>query len=207
MAAAQTQRFADHGIEMTGIAAGMDLFGRLLAAGNCTRLVLPVNWPRYVERLHGGIAPPLYRSLLAVRAAVAAPAADFAARLLAAPAGERRALLEQQLRAQVAAVLGIADARQITPRLRLFDLGLDSLGAVELKNRLAAALGKPLRATLLFDFPTLAALVEHVERDVLGLVAAVAAADPAADPAAATPDLSQFSDEELALMLAAELSA
>jgi acyl transferase domain-containing protein/acyl-CoA synthetase (AMP-forming)/AMP-acid ligase II/acyl carrier protein len=209
MAAAQAerdrQRFADYGIEAIATSDGLALCGRLLAAEG-VRMVFPVRWPQYVERLHGGKAPALYCDLLAApatpAATAAAPAAALAQRLAAAPADTRRATLESELRAIVAAVLGIADARQIGPRQRLFELGLDSLGAVELRNRLAAALGKTLRATLLFDFPTLEALAAHVAQDVLSWKTESAA--PAASELDAAA-LENLATDELARLLAAEL--
>jgi acyl carrier protein len=62
----------------------------------------------------------------------------------------------------VAAVLGERAADGIRPRQRLFDLGIDSLMAVELKNRLQSAFGIPLGATLVFDHPTVEALTDHL---------------------------------------------
>ena len=210
MAAAQAerdrQRFADYGIEPIGAEMAMSLLGRVMAdnAPSSTLAILPVNWARYLGQLYGKDFPPIYRDLMAERPAAAAPVVSgLAERLLAEAPASRRALLEQHLRDAVAAVLGLADRQKIAPRQRLFDLGLDSLGAVELRNRLATALGRNLRATLLFDYPTLHALADHIEQDVLGIPAVV-------EPVAAAPEpenLDHLSDDDLASLLAAELSS
>ena len=44
----------------------------------------------------------------------------------------------------------------------LQQLGLDSLMALELRNLLAQALGSPLKATLLFDYPTIRGLAQYL---------------------------------------------
>jgi myxalamid-type polyketide synthase MxaB len=62
----------------------------------------------------------------------------------------------------VAQTLGLKDGQKLEMRQPLFDLGLDSLMAVELKNRLESSLQTSLSSTLLFDYPTLEALVEYL---------------------------------------------
>lgn len=76
-------------------------------------------------------------------------------------------LLEKEIRHQVALFLHKADPKAIPARKRLFEMGLDSLGAVELKNRLSRALSKDLRSTLLFDYPTIEDLLEHLGEIVI----------------------------------------
>ncbi len=54
---------------------------------------------------------------------------------------------------------GKGEVGEFTP---LFDIGLDSLGAVELRNRVASALGLKLRSTVLFDYPNINALSNYL---------------------------------------------
>lgn len=213
------QRFAGYGIDPINTTAGMNLLGHLLgqqaadsAAFPASVAVLSVHWPTYLGQLYGGgPSPSMYLSLGAARpatgsAARTAPASDFVERLGAAAPGERRSLLETYLRETIAGVMGLADPGVITPRQRLFELGLDSLGAVELRNWLAVALGRTLRATLIFDYPTLGALADHLEQDVLGFKAESEAA-PALEAERAAEQLDSLSDDELAKLLADELGA
>jgi myxalamid-type polyketide synthase MxaE and MxaD len=85
----------------------------------------------------------------------------FREALLAAEPGERRSLLESHLREQIAQVLKLAPSR-IDSGTPLSSLGFDSLMVLELRNRLEASLGITLSATLVWNYPTIAALVPHL---------------------------------------------
>jgi acyl carrier protein len=92
----------------------------------------------------------------------------------------------------------LSDAHPVDERQPLLRLGLDSLMAVELRNRLAAALGRPLPATLLFDHPSPAALGDF-------LLGASARRPEAKPDDSLLSDIALMSDEEAERMLEREL--
>jgi myxalamid-type polyketide synthase MxaE and MxaD len=161
-------------------------------------VVLPADWAAFA-RARAGRALPLYRRVLGAQAEV--PGAGLAGRLAGAGPEERRRLVEGAVRECLGRVLKLAPAR-IDPRRSFGAMGLSSLLAMELRNRLEAALGRPLSATLAWNYPTVAALAAHLAGD--GEAAAPAPAESApAGRSEALAEIAQLSDEEAALALRA----
>ncbi|MEV4615454.1 SDR family NAD(P)-dependent oxidoreductase [Kitasatospora sp. NPDC049258] len=82
-------------------------------------------------------------------------------RLAALGAEERTAALLELVRTEVAAVL-VTEPAAVAPGRPFNDLGLDSLTAVELRNRLTAATGLRLAPTITFDRPDPTELARHL---------------------------------------------
>ncbi len=141
------------------------------------------------------------------RSAAGAPGDDVRAALQAAQPGRaRRLLLENHLREQVAQVLRLASSRVALDR-PLQALGMDSLMALELRNRLERGLGVTLSATLVFNYPTVAAMVPHAAAR-MGLALEEEAAAPAPTPlaaAVAVAEIRKLSDEDAEALLLKEL--
>ncbi|MCX7177464.1 MAG: acyl carrier protein, partial [Proteobacteria bacterium] len=127
-------------------------------------------------------------------------------RLQRLPPAERRNLLIRVLSDLVAEVLRLP-RDEVAPRERLFDLGIDSLIAIELKNRLQGILGLGLSTTLLFDYPTIETLAQYLLETLTPVLSAVAdgASAPGSASAAAIPAVRELSEEEAEAMLLAQL--
>ncbi|MBD9358027.1 beta-ketoacyl reductase [Methylomonas albis] len=176
--------------------------------------IMDIHWPSFLSHFPGASDMPLFESLrqpsartLTTESAPTSPAA-WPAQLESTAVADRRSLLSALVSAEINRVLGAESNRFIAPRQRLFDSGLDSLTAVELKNRLSALLACPLNTTLLFDYPTLEALTNHlatmlpVSFEVIE-VAAQATTSSAIDEQTAALDL--LSQQQLEDLLAEKL--
>ena len=168
---ADLRRMARSGVGALSAEEGLALFDACLARPE--PLLVPMRLD--VRALGAGGLPvhPLVRGLVpTARRTAAAPSAGGSADALAARlagADETRAeeILLDLVRGQVATVLAYPDPGGIDPTHPFSQLGFDSLTAVELRDRLAAATGLRLPATLIFDYPTSGELVKYL-RTTLG---------------------------------------
>ncbi|MFJ8577813.1 SDR family NAD(P)-dependent oxidoreductase [Micromonospora sp. NPDC093277] len=117
----------------------------------------------------------LFRAGLRNAAADAGPL-TYAQRLAARPPADQRKALHELVLGAVATVAGLESAVAVNPGQAFKDLGFTSLTAVELRNRLGTATGLALPATLVFDHPTPAAVVDHLRELISGVPVARAAA-------------------------------
>jgi acyl carrier protein len=152
---------ADDGLVLLDLALDRDeallIPARLDMAGLRARAAdLHPLWHGLVPQAAGPTRP-------ATAAAGADPADGLRHQLAGLSGPDRGKLLQDLVRAHAAAVLGHVSADAIEPDRLFRELGFDSLTAVELRNRLNAATGLQLPATVIFDYPTPAALSDHLQ--------------------------------------------
>ena len=87
---------------------------------------------------------------------------EIVQQLLDTPLEQRRAVLFSHVQREVASVIGLQSPDLLAADQGLFDLGVDSLMAVDLARRLERALGRPLPTTLAIDHPTVDALTDRL---------------------------------------------
>jgi acyl carrier protein len=117
----------------------------------------------------GGL-PPMFRSLVrAVRrtaesAAAGESSSDLRQRLAAMSTSERERELLSIVRSNAAAVLGHDSGDALGADQEFKELGFDSLGALEFRNRLKTATGVKLPTTAVFDHPTSTGMARYLAR-------------------------------------------
>ncbi|UXA04375.1 acyltransferase domain-containing protein [Mycobacterium sp. SMC-2] len=148
----------------------------LTAAGRLFTAGVTVGWPGVLAGSGGHrIELPTYgfarqRFWLGGARDVLPPKAsrtpDLAGQLHALPVAEQQRWLVELVCEHAAAVAGHSDGRAIDRDRAFADLGFDSLTGVELRNRLTTATGLALSRTLIFDYPTPAALADHLRQQL-----------------------------------------
>ncbi|WP_405891116.1 type I polyketide synthase [Streptomyces sp. NBC_00133] len=192
---ADLARWARSGVLPLPADQGLALFDAALARD--AALAVPVLLNPAVLNAAADLPSPLLSGLVRTRTtrrtaqtAVGATESDASwPRLIAElPEDERFDAVLDEVRRMVASVLGHPDPSGVDPERAFRELGFDSLAGVELRNRLGAATGLRLPATLVFDHPSPTALARHLHSQVSGaapadaprVTSAVAADEPIA---------------------------
>ena len=193
---ADLQRMADHGYPALTPDEGCDLVEAALLRSAPHLLACKVDHARLREGFaRDGEVPGLWRFL--VPSAEAGPArSGLTERLARLPETERADRVRGLVSREVARVLRLRPGLRLRSDQPLRELGMDSLMAVEIRNRIATALGARLPVSLAFDHPTVEQLTAHL----LSAVIAPASAPALTRRAAAAPLERTALDEPLAVV-------
>ena len=198
-------RFSSQGLGQIDSIQGLRLMAELMKHPLAQIGVLPVDWSKYFAQSADLASLPFLEFLAEGFRSPGTASAQIYEQIKNAPVRSRRAVLETAVRTQLATVLGVHSLDHLAPRQRLFDLGLDSLMAVDLKNRLQSGLGCTVSASLVFDYPTLESLLQHLSEEVINLEFSCVAESSAKKEIIAGGDLSEMSDDDIADLLARKL--
>ncbi len=141
--------------------------------GAAQGVVARIDWarflPLYQQAGRRAFLAELEREVpTAVPVTTASGKTELVERLTNAPVQQRRKLMSDFLRDAVADVTRV-DPAEIRDDAGFFDLGMDSLMAVELRRRIEQGVGKQIPATLAMDHPRLSDTVDYLLGDVLAL--------------------------------------
>lgn len=153
---------------------GFAILAKLMQTDWEQAMVQELDWTRFPRNFYSGEPPALLADIKISsrgQARLSQPArrrANLFSAWSSLPKDEQKARLQRFLQERIAAVLKVKDPDRISPRKPLFDAGLDSIMAIELQQDLERALGRDLRQTLVFDFPSVEAMAGHLG-ELMGL--------------------------------------
>jgi acyl transferase domain-containing protein len=207
---------------------GMEIFAALLHEQSAQVAVLPVtDWGEFRQKFSHVSAifqdmpqraqplvvepTPQTKSQTKSQATLPTPPASMSLRqrLTTLPVKQAQTTLLNEVSQQIAQLLKLGNSHRLNPAQGLFDLGMDSLLAIELRSRLQKAVEAKLPATLVFDYPSVEAITTYLANDILKLTGDTPEAQPTSQPIPAhadVNDLTALSEDALEKLLQNKLA-
>uniref|UniRef100_UPI0035A23BC8 type I polyketide synthase n=1 Tax=Nocardia lijiangensis TaxID=299618 RepID=UPI0035A23BC8 len=174
-----TARMTRGGVLGLSIGQGLSLFDAALNQPRAA--VVAARFDPAALTARAGTVAPLLRELVPEsvwtnNTETGSPESAWQARLAGLAEAEQLRVLLDLVRSEVAAVLGHTGADAVAADRNFQELGFDSLTAVDARNRLKTVTGLALPTTLVFDYPTAAAVAAYLNRQLTGRPADVTTA-------------------------------
>ncbi|MFN6534742.1 MAG: type I polyketide synthase [Nostoc sp. EkiNYC01] len=198
------------GVETIGVEQGLQVLESLLSQADMAQVgVIPVNWQTFLKQYRPGEVPALLQDFAEYTQKSQTTQSTILEKLQQVSDDKRQSLLLTHVRELAAKVLQLNSGQNLDADKPLIEIGLDSLMALELRNVLENSLACSLPATLLFDYPSLQTLVNHLIQDVLSL-SKLEDSSPApsleeSEPLISLEDLTRMSEAETELLLLKKL--
>jgi microcystin synthetase protein McyG len=168
------KRLAGTGVEMITTADGLRALELAMSDGEAQVAMSPADWSKTGKAVGAGFTH-LFDELIKVSQTHETPAdqlsdgePDILSQLRNAAASRHHSMLMAHIESCITKTLRMTKS-SIDHDQRLFDIGLDSLMAMEVRTRLQNAFDTDLPATLLFDYPTIRRLADYLFDQVVDL--------------------------------------
>jgi acyl transferase domain-containing protein/acyl carrier protein len=162
-----SDQLAPMGVKTLRPRLALETFGSLLATDSAQIAVADIDWNLFKRVYETRRRRPLFDRIDSKSAPAVSIKASLRDQLEQAPLGERFSLLRAFIVSELASVIALSASETLEDHQGFFDLGMDSLMAVEFKSRLEGALGCTLPSTLAFDHPTVDDLTRYIFSEVL----------------------------------------
>jgi len=205
------------GIGFISTQRGLQALGGVLGVDVAQVGVLRIHWTQLVESFSAIGEQPLLSELVEEeqreqRKVSVEPSEqpELLGRIAGLEPGERREVMLAHVQGLVTSIIGLDPSDAPDAQQPLMELGVDSLLAIEMVKALGRSVGHKLPTTLIFDYPTIAAILDYLDREVLRLEAPSEAPSPEslakeAELAREVDEIRKLSPDEIRNILAAEL--
>ncbi|MCF2149628.1 type I polyketide synthase [Desmonostoc muscorum LEGE 12446] len=167
------QRMLESGFATIAPQQGLQVLGDLLTQDVTQVGVTPINWTKFLQQFSSGKEPPLVSNFVTQTPGVEKESStedlELLRQLQETIVSERENLLIARIQDKVVKVLQFDSSFRPNPRTGFFDMGMDSLMSVELKNQLEKLVGSSLPSTLTFEYSTIEALARYLLEKVISL--------------------------------------
>ncbi len=162
--------------------AALNALGEIVAHGIGQAIAIKANWQR-AAKLLGAARPPILDHVLPSAASATPGDGALLKQLHDVPEAQRGGFVTEHLQRELQQILGLA--QRPVAASRFLELGMDSLMAVELRNRLLGQFGSAftINTTAVFDYPTIETLAQYLAAQVPEDLAAEPSAVPAGSAA------------------------
>ncbi len=161
------------GVEIISPEEGLSALERVWTTAAAQVGIVPIRWEDFLSQNFVGTRS-LFDSVRSQASKSISNSAQsnrrnhsFIRELKVAAPEQKRELLETYVCERIGQTLGFS-SDELDPQVGFFDLGMDSLTALELKNSLQADLNISLSSTLVFDYPTVEALLTYLATQLIG---------------------------------------
>lgn len=168
----ELQRMKDAGTELLKPEDALDMMERLISRNICQAAVLKIKWERYGQRYGSSGAPAMIRGLLPKTpfrgtAGKKHKTNPIIKQIQTADPYDGKELLTAYLWKKAITILGFPEDTPQDTETGLFDLGMDSIMALQFREELTGELSLPLASTLVFNYPTIDEIAGHLKDKIL----------------------------------------
>ncbi|MGB3534209.1 MAG: SDR family NAD(P)-dependent oxidoreductase, partial [Microcoleaceae cyanobacterium] len=153
------------GVGMISPQQGLQIFEQLIMQPTAQVGVIPIDWSRFLTQ---GLTAPFFSEFIQKNVQQKQPiTSQIIQKLASLPPSEHESILIIHLQEEVGRVLGLQPNQYPHPKQGFFDMGMDSLMVIELRNRLENSLGKSVPSTAIFEYPTIQDLAEYIQTEIV----------------------------------------
>jgi NAD(P)-dependent dehydrogenase (short-subunit alcohol dehydrogenase family)/acyl carrier protein len=206
------ERVANGGLRLIEPEVALLTLDQLMGSRESRITVADVDWARLKDLYQAHGRQPLFDRVGDDTTTLTNTHAPLVAELQATDAAHRFERLARPLESAIADVLGLDGDHALDRELGFFDMGVDSLMSIQIKDRIRQLVGRDFPASLCFDYPTVTTLVHHLLHELFP-----ADAPPVPDrrsrhqhPTAGAVEetaVAQLTDDEIAVLIESEMKA